>query len=263
MQSRFNQFKNADKAVRWMNQSYRAMEELTGGLPYDGNRVIFKESVEHSYWAYAGQEIILNTNFVESTLKDFDNGLLSFGWVHEMGHDFDDGIGEWYIWSGPAAEFQANFKLCYVIETIEDQSFKMSQTVKVPNFPLVEKSKKVSGIQMSHKSFLFFGDKYLSESKRSWESLSSDEMHSLFQRIQITYGWDAYKNWYRTYRELKEEGFSPPESKEDKINLIAAILSNVCSVDLIPLFKTWRLPVSKEKVELIEEKYKLNKGKEY
>jgi Peptidase M60, enhancin and enhancin-like len=257
-ESRFDAFENLERTARWMDQCYEAMADLTGGRPYDGNTVVLKESPEHPYWAYAGREIILNTRYVGSTLADFDKGLMSFGWVHEMGHDFDDGIGPWYIWSGPAGEWQANFKLCYAGETIEDQSFRYAWTFQPPHLPSPDRSLRLTGYELTEKMFLMYGDRYLADPNRSWETLESDEMHSLFQRIQRVYGWEIYKNWYRTYRVLKEKGFEPPESKEDKINLIVAILSREAKVDLVPVFQQWRLPVSQEQVAAMTQKYELS-----
>lgn len=257
MKSRYDNFKTIERAMTWLNQSYIAMEELVGGVPYDGQTIVFKESVENPYFAYAGQEIILNTKFVGNAIEEFEEGIFPFGWIHEMGHDFDDVIGEWYNFNGPFTEFQANFKLCFIIETMPDQSFSIPQTIMVKDYPLQEKGRKLKGKDFSEKSFLFFGDKYLSDPSRTWESMSSDEMHSLFQRIQYMYGWEVYKGFYRTIRNLNARGFTPPKSMEDKINLIVLILSKEAQVDLVPLFQTWRFPVSKEKVDHLENKYKI------
>ncbi|MEB8344732.1 M60 family metallopeptidase [Flavobacteriaceae bacterium KMM 6898] len=257
MKSRFDNFKTIDRAMVWLNQSYKAMEELVGGTPYDGKTIVFKESVENPYFAYAGQEVILNTKFVENAVKEFEEGIFPFGWIHEMGHDFDDGVGEWYNFNGPYTEFQANFKLCYIIETIEEQSFRIPQTIIITDYPIQEKGRRLKGKEFAKKSFLVFGDKYLSDPSRNWESMSSDEMHSLFQRIQIMYGWEVYRGFYRAYRDLNKKGFSPPASREDKINLIALILSKEADVDLAPLFQTWRFPVTNEKMLCLENKYKI------
>ena len=257
MKSRFNNFNTIDRSMVWLNQSYKAMEELVGGTPYNGRTIVFKESVDNPYFAYAGQEIILNTKFVGKSVQEFEDGIFPFGWIHEMGHDFDDGIGQWYNFNGPYTEFQANFKLCYIIETMEEQSFRIPQTIVIADYPIHEKRRRLKGKEFAEKSFLFFGDKYLSDASRTWEDMSSDEMHSLFQRIQYMYGWEVYKGFYRTYRILNKKGFSPPKDSIDKINLIALLLSKESKVDLIPLFKTWKFPVSEERISLLKSKYQL------
>ena len=258
MKSRFADFKSIDRAMMWLNQSYVAMEELVGGKPYNGKTIVFKESPENPYFAYAGQEIILNTKFVSKAVAEFDDGIFPFGWIHEMGHDFDDGIGQWYNLNGPFTEFQANFKLSYIIETMPEQSFRIPQTINVTDFPIQKRGKKLEGKEFTEKSFLFFGDAYLSDASRAWESMASDEIHSLFQRIQVMYGWDVFKAFYRSYRNLTNAGFMPPKNTEDKINLMVALLNKHTKVDLTPLFLRWKFPVTKEKIEIIEKKYELN-----
>ena len=256
-ESRYENFSTIDRAMMWLNQSYVAMEELVGGSPYEGKTIVFTESVENPYFAYAGQKIILNTKFVGKSIEEFEDGIFPFGWIHEMGHDFDDGIGQWYNFNGPYTEFQANFKLCFIIETMKEQSFRIPQTIVVKDYPFQEKGRRLKGKEFAEKSFLFFGDKYLSDASRKWDSMSSDEMHSLFQRIQYMYGWDVYKGFYRTFRTLNTKGFTPPKEAIDKINLIALVLSKEAHVDLVPLFKTWKFPVTQEKIDQLKNTYQL------
>jgi hypothetical protein len=248
MASRFKTFKHVDRTLKWIDQCYQAMIDLTGEHPFGGARMIYLEAPPHPYWAYAGKEMILNTDYVGSTLKDFDDGLISFGWVHEVGHNFDV-LGDWYIWSGAAAEWQANFKLSYAMESIPDQSFRIKWTFQAPGYPSPDKERRLTGHELVDKFFLMFGDGYLADPKREWTSLSSDEMHTFFQRIQVVYGWDVFKAWYRTYRKLADAGLKPPETPEAKVNLAAAILSRECHVDLVPVFARWRFPVSEESMK--------------
>lgn len=245
MESRYKNFKNPQRALRWIDESYQAMIDLTGEHPFDGAKMIFKESPAHPYWAYAGKEMILNTDYVEATLKEFDEGLISFGWVHEVGHNFDV-LGDWYIWAGPSAEFQANFKLAYAVETIKDQSFRIPWAHQAPLYPASAKDLRVTGRDFVDHFFVPFGDRYLADSSRPWTSMSSDDIHSLFQRIQRVYGWDVFKGWYRTYRRLAASGKKAPSTPAEKVNLAVAILSHECHVDLTPLFATWRFPVTAE-----------------
>lgn len=254
MESRYKTFRSVDRTLAWLNQCYSAMADLTGEKPFGGQLVVLKESPQHPYWAYAGQEIILNTDFVGSTIKDFDDGVMSFGWVHENGHNFDV-LGDWYIWSGAAAEWQANFKLCYAFENIPDQSFRIRWTFQAPGFPAPDTNRLLRGTELVEKFFTMFGDAYLADPKRTWDTLSSDEMHSMFQRIQRCYGWEVYKGWYRTYRKLADAGMKPPAAAEDKVRLICAILSHEAKVDLVPVFQRWRFPVTEENVKAMRDKY--------
>jgi hypothetical protein len=166
-------------------------------------------------------------------------------------------LGDWYIWSGPAAEWQANFKLAYAFETIADQSFRIKWNY-APGYPCPEKKVVMRGTELVEKFFLLFGDQYLADPKRTWDTLSSDEMHTFFQRIQRIYGWEPFRQWYRTYRTLEAKGMKKPETPEDKINLVAAILCKQTKADLVPVFVRWRFPVTQERVKAISEKYQLS-----
>lgn len=257
MRSRYRTFRYAGRALHWVDQCYAAMIDLTGEHPFGGKLMVFKESPPHPWWAYAGQEMILNTDFVAGTVKDFDAGILSFGWIHEVGHNFDDTLGDWYIWSGPAAEFQANFKLCYAVEMIQDQSFHIRWRNGAPAYDDRRNEIPLTGKELIERFFLLFGDAYLADPQRSWESLSSDEMHSLFQRLQRVYGWDLFKRWYRIYRRLQDRGLKPPATPIEKVDLIVAILNEETHADLVPVFQRWRFPVTAEKVKEMQQRYAL------
>jgi hypothetical protein len=257
MESRYRDFKTAKRALKWVDDCYAAMIDLTGQRPFGGKLMVYREAPEHPWWAYAGQEMILNTKFVGQTLKDFDNGILSFGWVHEVGHNFDDGIGDWYNWSGPCAEFQANFKLAYAVSRPSNQGFRMKWRNGAPAYGDKRPEIFMTGKELDDKFFGLFGDAYLADPKRTWDTLSSDETQTLFHRLVEVYGWDPFKAWYRTYRRLTDAGMKPPAAPEEKINLAAAILIKETGGDLIPTFQMWRLPINADSVARMAKQYRL------
>ncbi|RYG33797.1 hypothetical protein EON81_17245 [bacterium] len=250
-ESRFKTFKTSKRALDWIDRCYQSMIDLTGEKPFGGRIMIFKESPAHPWWAYAGEEMILNGDYVGETISEFDKGLISFGWVHEVGHNFDT-LGDWYIWNGPAAEFQANFKLCYALESLGDGVLlNLKGVTPVYGRGAVNRPTKPS--QLIDSFFMPFGDPYLADPTRKWDSMTSDEIHSFYMRIEKGYGWEPFKGMYRTYRRLADAGMKPPETPEEKIALNAAILCKETGVDLLPAFQLWRLPV--EKVEEMKAKY--------
>ncbi len=258
MESRFRSFKHLDRTLTWIDSAYASMIDLTGEHPFGGRLMVFKEAPPHPWWAYAGEEMILNTDYVGETLRDFDDGLISFGWVHEVGHNFDV-LGDWYQWDGASTEFQANFKLAYAFEHIADQSFRIKWTFQAPGYPAPDPNTRLTGQELVDRFFLQFGDQYLADPSRKWQSLSSDELQTFFQRLQVEYGWDVFKKWYRTYRTLADKGLHPPSTAEEKISLMAAILSREAKVDLLPVFQRWRLPVTAESLESVRQKYSLER----
>ena len=267
-----------DRLLRWLDDSYRAMWDLTGHRPYDGETIIIQESPPHPWYAYAGNPIVMDTTYMANLVEEVNAGIMPFGWIHEMGHDFGDGLGEWYIWNGESREWQANWKLNYAYETMPDQDFKSkwSRNPRAPYQPRGEKSELVSGYQLMQSYFLFFGDGYLGDHDRTWDTMLSDDLHAFFLRLVRSYGWEPFKQWYRTYVRLDELGYDPPRRPEEKINLIAAILQHhvdnewytahlrrketrsdppstpedkkIVIVDILPAFERWRMPVTAEKV---------------
>ena len=255
MQSRYKTFEHPERALKWIDECYQAMIEFTGEQPYGGRKMIFTEAPPHPWWAYSGEKMILNTDHVGSTIKDFDEGILSFGWVHEVGHNFDEKIGDWYIWNGAAAEFQANFKLAYAVSTIPDQDFKIRWKIGAPDYVPKQSESLISGPHLVDTFFLQFGDAYLADPKKSWQDMTSDDIHCLFQRLQTIYGWKVFKRWYRTFRILEDSGLKAPTKPEDKINLTVAILSRETGQNLVPIFAMWRMPVSTQQVADMKLRY--------
>jgi hypothetical protein len=257
MPSHLKTFRGQRKMTRLLDQVYSAMHELTGYTPNDGKMLEIKESPAHPYWAYvegSGLPIIMNTMYVDSVLKMIDENKMPFGWLHEMGHYFDI-RGKWYFWGAASVEWQANWKLCYAYETIPDRSFK---AVFSPNKNLAywpEHEVVLDARQWVDAYFLFTGDPYLADPARKWDTLSSDELHSFFQRLVRVYGWEPFKRWYRTYDRFEKLGLTEPKTPEGTIQLIAAILCKETDSDLVPVFQRWRMPVTREDIEAMNGKY--------
>lgn len=256
MKSRYKEFHSPGQALGWIDGCYAAMIELTGEHPFGGAKMVYREAPEHPYWAYAGREMILNTKFVGESVKGLDQGLVPFGWIHEVGHNFDEAIGPWYIWNSPSAEFQANFKLDYAV-TRDFATFRIAWRTGSPAYGQSEKTEPLTGRQLVDTFFATFGDEYLGDPSRTWDSMTSDDIHTLFQRLVYAYGWEPFKRWYRTYRRLADAGMKPPVSSEDKVALMVAILSRETAHDLLPAFRLWRFPVKAEAVERAKAQYHL------
>jgi hypothetical protein len=264
MESRYKDFKNVEKVLNLMDQCYEAMHELTGYTPFDGKLTIIKECPRHPWGAYAGNPVVLNTDGVPNTIKEIDEGLIPFGWVHEVGHNFDmpDDIGNWYIWNYNIGEMQANWKLVYAYETINNKDFKVkwgkSKSKSYNGYQSGDKWSVLDSKQFADAYFLFIGDAYLADSTRTWESMSGDEFHSFLQRLVRVYGWEPFKAWYRTYSRFQKLGLKEPDTEKGKIHLMVAILSYEIGVDLVPVFQRWRMPVTQEDVDAMMKKYPID-----
>lgn len=261
IESRFENLKDQKQMLRWMDQCYTAMQELTGQVIYDGKPLIIKESPAHPWWAYADNPIVLNTECVPDVMDDYNQGIISFGWVHEMGHVFDGDLREWFDWNISAVEWQANWKLAYAYETIPDRSFKTRWDKNKNNsYNPAVKGQLLEGKQFIDSYFLFFGDPYLADTTRRWESMSSDDIHSFCQRLVRLYGWEPFKQWYRTYARFDKLGLKKPETPEGKIQLMAAILTHEIGIDLVPIFQRWRMPVTQEDIDTMNKTYPISES---
>jgi len=259
LEDRFRAWRGQGRALRWLDEAYRGMEELTGYRPWNGKRMILKEVPDNGVFAYSGDPIQLNTTAVPDSLKQIEQGIIPFGWIHEIGHNFDV-HGSWYIWNSPTAEMQANFKLAYVLETMPSRDWEVAWGhFRNPNYPFPgPDARKKVGRDFVDALFTTNGDSYLADPTREWTSLSSDELQGFFQRIQRVYGWEPIKQWYRTYARLEATGLKPPATAEGKIRLAAAILNRTTGVDLVPVFRRWRMPVTAESVARTARTYRLS-----
>ena len=257
MASRYKGLKTADRALGWLDGFYASMIDLTGEHPYGGSLMVYLEAPEHPYWAYAGREMVLNTKFVGESVQGLDAGLVPFGWVHEVGHNFDEAIGPWYVWSGPCAEFQANFKLAYAVTRERGAAYRFDWRTGSPAYGQSETTQPLTGTQLVDGFYGTFGDAYLADPRRGWDTMASDDIQTLFQRLVYAYGWEPFKRWYRTYRRLADAGMKPPEAPEDKVALAVAILSRETGHDLLPTFRMWRFPTTTESVAAMRAKYGL------
>jgi len=258
MRSRWAGWANAELALSWLDQAYQAMRELTGVSPYGGALLRLEESPPNPYFAYAGLPIVLNTRYVPSSMQEVDNGYMTFGWLHELGHVFDE-LGRWYNWNAAASEFQANFKLAYAFEHITEPAWRIDwRGWRNPSYPHPSEGSVVDGRTFVDCLFTFNGDAYLTDGTRPWSSLGSDETQAFFQRIQRIYGWEPFRRWYRVYGRLQERGQPPPAAAEDKIALAAAILCRTAKANLVPVFRRWRFPVTEASVADAARRYRID-----
>ncbi len=260
MASRWTQFTEPARARDWLDHAYALMHDLTGQQPDAGALLVLQESPPHPYFAYAGNPVVLNTHYVTETLHAIEANQMPFGWIHEIGHTFDV-LGPWYNWNAAAAEWQANFKLAYVFEHLADQSWTIDwRAFHNASFGHPLGNTAMHGQQFVDALWTFNGDSYLADRQRSWETMSSDELHSCFQRVQRIYGWEPWKRWYRAYGYLAQRGFAPPATSEGKIQLCAAILEQVIEADLLPTWTRWRLPVTGATLKHMTHAYALADG---
>jgi hypothetical protein len=256
MVSRFDNLSNLSEAMDFLDSVYESMAELVGQRPREGQLMVIREVPEFFAWAMAGFPILLNTTKVHETVRAFDKGRVPFGWVHEMGHNFE--YGYWYMYNGPACEFQANLKLAYAVEHLFAGASGFA--VLHPWSPEDRRQGYTNGRQWVDEHFLSVADVYLVDPARDWLSLSSDELLSLHLRLVRQYGWEPYRRMYRTYRELERVGLQKPQVNDphEMTLLQMAILDRCLDADTTSICEMWKIPFSRRDIEAAGTTYRLS-----
>lgn len=110
-----------------LQATYEAYYNLTGSAPYYGDKINMIESFQPTwqrYGAIAGNSVILSGSQVNALKTYMETGAVNFGWLHELGHDFDNisnietGEHKNLGWDFHD-EFWANTKMLYVLDNTD------------------------------------------------------------------------------------------------------------------------------------------------
>ena len=114
-----------------LDEAYKSYQELfKGKIPYEKNRMVIRAAPGIDAWAYAGDPIQWNSDYISSTLLQLQKGDWIFGILHEMGHNFAPGsFGATYAWNFNEELF-ANFRMYYVLDNLNGT---IVQTAKIYN----------------------------------------------------------------------------------------------------------------------------------
>jgi hypothetical protein len=251
--------KNNERLIRWLDQAYEAMQDLTGYTPYGGKIITIIESPPHPWYAYAGNPIIMDTTYMDDFCKIINRHELPFGWVHELGHDFDICDYVHPDWYAMGLESQANLKVVYAFGHIPDQDWTADWGLnKGASYPAPDKGIMLPGAECMDHKFLFEGDKELADPELDWERTYCE--HIFTQRIARVYGWDPVKKWYRTYKVLADKGLPMPETRLERVRLQAAIMCETTGADLVPVYQRWKVPVTQADIDAIKQKYPIEEA---
>ncbi|MDR1720044.1 MAG: hypothetical protein LBR67_08025 [Dysgonamonadaceae bacterium] len=187
-----------DKLKNWvahLDEVYQSYETLIGDRPYGGAkiRVLSTYGIESGYWALAGNPILWNANYVNSTLQEistYDNWV--FGIMHEMGHVFNTGNfegkyqGAWN-WND---EMFANFRMYYALTQHEDSYVYINSKLY--------KSAEISAMYEDvYKTTLQIGLKN-----------SGDGLMFVLIRLSEQLGWEAYRKAFQDMYKNSPVNFS-------------------------------------------------------
>ncbi len=105
-----------------LDKVYEAYVELFSGRKPHGGKKIKIRSGSINAWAYAGNPIQWNEDYIVETLMSVKNGDWCFGLMHELGHDFAP--GHFTEFSATCAfdfneEVMANWRMFYALEKLD------------------------------------------------------------------------------------------------------------------------------------------------
>jgi len=198
-----------ERLAQWqsdLDRVYDAYADLVGDVPYMGQKLGIV-SVRHDPggWAVAGNPIQWYRPYVQEALADVQEGDWSFGILHEIGHDFDMD----YRWAWDA-EFTANFKMEYVVETLD-------ACVCVGG-------SWYQGDELRD----FYGDQY--EANKLTGQYDFSVLHYRFAELRDVYGWRLFKQAFREYLAIPDREL--PSSRLDRFLRFIDILSMLSGEDV-------------------------------
>lgn len=200
---------------------------MNGKRPFNGEYIHIVSVETIPAWAWAGQSIEWNQDYVSGALLDYnDKGDWIFGILHELGHDFSPGnfnFPSTWIWD---EELMANFRMAYILEKQNGQVFmdnKIFQGADIINF---------------------YKPKY-DETIAMGKPANRDAILYTLLRIKDKYGWDAIKN---LFAELYVENPPVKTGKNDweKFTIFLDALSNHVSADVSETYTQTELALIKE-----------------
>ena len=221
-----------------LDQTYEAYEDLLGGVPYQGRKImlITTPGIEPGYWALAGNPILWNSHVkvteVLERARDLDDW--GFGILHEIGHDFSASnmLGEeWGRWNWNDEIF-ANFRMSYAVEAC--------------NGGVSQRNHIYRGSEIMDYYKIFYDETIGAGVAKN----NGDALHYTFLRIKEKYGWDVYKKAFRSLYQIPNSEL--PELKGDYAKFLY-FLSHVSEAAGEDVTKTCYTP---EELKLIEESLK-------
>lgn len=228
-----------------MDDVYECYKELfRGKVPFDG-KIISIRSKEIDAWAYAGNPIQWNKNYIYESLQTIRRGDWCFGIMHEIGHNFAPYISSaTYAWNWNEEIF-ANFRMFYALEKLNAKVITTASVVQADgSFESQEKTYTGSELLQLYKSET---DNCYDRTIGAGRAVEmGNALCYCLIRIKETYGWELYQDVF-------EELYSIPRNEEQEKNMnqwqkfeyFLSFLTKHAKVDTNELFSKQELQVIK------------------
>ena len=191
-----------------LQSAYEAYYELTGSAPFYGDKLNMLETFQPAYLKYgavSGNTIRLSNSQVEALKSYEESGFVNFGWLHEIGHDFDNGselkTGKIYNYGWDFHdEFWANTKMLYVLDTT-DVSTNIGEVT----------ADSLEEILPYYKQNY---DKWKAEGTGTFEECYHDALTYIFGTIAQDIGWEPF---VKTFHQFTAGEIPTPDTKLAKL----------------------------------------------
>lgn len=213
-----------------LNNFYLSYVDLfKGKKPYDGQKMIIQSNPGNVYWAFAGEFIQWNENYVNDALKKVvEQGDVCFGIVHEIAHNFAP--GNWDIYNGAwiwDEEVMANFRMAYALEDLDESVLMNNQIWKGSDI--------INFYKQSYDTTLAQGN--------TTNGINDAILYTML-RITQKYGWEPIKLAFEELYALNK-GYSPGASKWKKFEYFLDAVSKHTSQDVKETYKPGELEIIK------------------
>ncbi|OGY25374.1 MAG: hypothetical protein A2Z11_00775 [Candidatus Woykebacteria bacterium RBG_16_43_9] len=224
--------------IQKLDDAYDAMQGLVGQVPYEGAPIGYLAT---SPWCGcgmgAGNPIIWPQPYIAGALPAVvSNNDLSFGPIHEMGHNFHSmDWKKYYLSGGPInGEHWANFYLTYVADAL---------SAKYPTATFYQGA--VGYVPIGQFPQKFYVEQHalpwINAGRTDWENMHNDVYTGLLYRLKNQIGWEPFRQTFRDYATLTGP---PPATDLGKVELFAHLLSANAGVDVTPYFQSWGFPIA-------------------
>ena len=198
-----------DEWLSNLDKVYECYKELFSGMvPFEGKITTIRAATIDA-WAYAGNPIQWNRDYIAETLSTVRNGDWCFGIMHEIGHNFAPYMNNATYTFDWNEELFANFRMYYALEKLDAT---VITTASVPQEDGTYRSQQKTYVGAELKNL------YKSESTNCYDRTiaagNAVEMGNAlcYKLIEIKerYGWDVYKKAFNELYQL------PRNEEEEK-----------------------------------------------
>lgn len=230
--------KNPDQWLAKLDDAYEAMTDLIGRAPYGGGQITIKEVDDYPGGAaVAGNPILWHSPGVPEAFERINNhNELSYGPIHELGHDFDlPEIANYYMGGSVInGEQWANLKVVYVDDTLAG---------RYPTATFYRES--IGYYKLGELGQKYFYERFalpwVNSGRKDWQNMHHDVYTGLLYWLKGQIGWEPFKKTFRDYLNMSS---SSPSGDLAKIELFAHLLSKHAGRDLTGHFRDWGLAIS-------------------